>query len=216
MVELSSKPFSPEERIPTLEKRAARVVETARKRIDAYGWTGNALSEGGAIEEVLDALANESLPALVRHLENYRDEKGRGFFAEKPGVLDTVLADLALVYAWDLGQEYNNPKAFSGEKPEEWDQDDYWKLAQAVACRYPNNNNANPFVQILKYAVRGNVGMFERCLRAGEDEDKEKGSYGLIQPIEPKKLGLQIEGLRERLSVRQALGQLVVWKAKEK
>jgi len=160
--------FSLVEKIFTSEQRATEVVEKAIERIPAYGWKGRALSEGGAINSFLHNLIGNRLPSLIRRLKQYKDEKGKGFFAGKEKALDSVLTDLMLAYTWNLGQQYDNPEAFRGKKPLEWQQN-YWKLAQAMACSYPNN--ANPCVQILECANSDHEGgkIFEKCLKVGEN-----------------------------------------------
>jgi len=203
-------PYSEKE---VIEKRAAVIIDGVGERVFSLGWRGVGLGEKGKIKEVLAAKESplEFLPRLISRLEEYRDEEGESFFAEKEEVLDSVLGDLILVYVWNFGQNFESPTAFSGERPKEWGSN-YWQLVRAVSSHYPSESV--PLIQLLGFS-EDKKELFEQCLKNGE---KGSVNYNIGQPIEPAKLGLAVKnilGEENRISPRQALSLLVEWKRKK-
>jgi len=188
-----------------LKKRTEKILADLKKDISSQKWQGVALSKEGQITAALEGIKENTLPLLISQLESYQGKEEKKIFAEG-GTLDGVIKDLLLVYTLTLGRKFKNPTAFSGERPQEWEKEKYWQLAQSISCHYPNE--ALPLIQMMSYARRKD-NSFEVYLENGE----EKTNYSIGQPIEPQKLGFKIEGLpNERLSPRQAIGLLIEWK----
>jgi len=195
--------IQPKEEIP--KKRAEKIFADLEEEISSQEWQGAALRKKGQITTALEEIKENTLPLLISKLESYQDKEEKKIFTEGEA-LDGVIKDLLLIYTLTLGRKFKNPAAFSGERPQEWEKEKYWQLAQSISCQYPNE--ALPLVQMMGYA-RSKDNSFKVYLENGE----EKTNYNIGQPIEPQKLGFKIEGLpNEKLSPRQAISLLVEWK----
>lgn len=204
-------PSEQNRKVDYLRKRVDNIFNNVNNLIGQYGWSGVALEKGGAIYEhkLNNQEFRQSVVSLLSALENYKDEKGKSYFADAPW--EKVVPQLLLTLIYSEGKRFPSPLpnqgigAFKGEIPREWIEGPgaySWKLAQAITAFYPDNHN--PFVNILDAAKTPLL--FKKSLVNGEN----KPDHSLGTVIQPEKVGIDLGGNTPPiLSPRQALGLLV-------